>query len=149
MLAHVLCENTEPNTGEVVDGEAGVARVFQGKETLETGSEDFIPHPLAQLGQAKVLAQILEENLDEDTTARRRFFLVHMDYGHDVPANRIGADHVAEEPGNVAQSIRLISMNCVVVFGKCGLEQVRPQTVDLCDQCGGELVDRPGNSLRH
>ena len=96
-----------------------------------------------------MLAQILEENLDEDTTARRRFLLVHMDDGHDVPANRIGADHVAEEPGNVAQSIRLISMNCVVVFGKCGLEQVRPQTVDLCEPFPDQPVElRVGPLLR-
>lgn len=88
-----------------------------------------------------MLAQILEENLDEDTTARRRFLLVHMDDGHDVPANRICANHVAEEPGNVAQPIRLIPMDCVVVFGECGLEQVGPQTIDLCESFPDQSVE--------
>ena len=50
MFAHVLCENTKPDTGEVVDGETGMAWVLQRKETLEAGFEDFIPHPLAQHG---------------------------------------------------------------------------------------------------
>lgn len=94
-----------------------------------------------------MLTQILEENLDKNPAAGCRFLLVHMDNRHDVPANRIGADHVAEEPRDVAQSIGLIPMDCVVVFGKSSLEQVGPQTVDLREPFANEPIELRVRSL--
>lgn len=47
MLAHALCENTESNTREVVDGETGMTRVLQRKEALETGLKDLVSHLIA------------------------------------------------------------------------------------------------------
>jgi hypothetical protein len=37
MLAHVFCQHTHTNTGEVVDREASVARVLEWEQTLEAG----------------------------------------------------------------------------------------------------------------
>ena len=47
MLAHALCENAEPNTRKVVDGETGVTRVVQREETLEAGLKDLVSHLIA------------------------------------------------------------------------------------------------------
>lgn len=88
-----------------------------------------------------MLTQVLEQNLDKNTAAGCRFLLVHMDDRQDVPANCISAYHVAEEPSNVAQSIRLIPMDCVVVFGKSSFIQVGPQTVNLGEPFTNQSVE--------
>lgn len=131
MFTHIFRQDTKTDTGEVVDGKPRIAWVVQREETLETRLENLIRHLRPQLWQAKVLSEILEENLDKDTTARCRFLLVHMDDRHHMPANRVGAEHMTKEAGDVAKPVRLVSVDRVVVFGKRSLEQVRPETIDL------------------
>lgn len=45
---------------------------------------------------------MLEQDLDEDTTAGRGFILVQVDDGEAVPAEGVGGKHVAEQHGNVS-----------------------------------------------
>jgi len=49
-----------------------------------------------------VLCEILKKNLDEDTAAGRSVLLIQANDGKHVPTNAIGAQHMAEEAGNVA-----------------------------------------------
>lgn len=131
MLTHIFRQNTKTDTGEVVDGEPCVAWVVQREETFETGSKDLIRHLRPQLGQSKMLSQVLEENLDKDTAARCRFFFVHVYNRHHMPANCVSAEHVAEEAGDIAKPVRLVPMDRIIVFGERSLKQVRPETIDL------------------
>lgn len=141
MLTHVLGQDTETDTGKVVDGEPGVTWVVHREDSSKAGPEDLICHPLPQLRQAKMFAQNLEKNLDEDTTARCCFILVHVDDGHDVPPKRVSAEQMPKEAGNVAQSIRLVSVNRIVVFGECRLKQVGPQTIDFSEPFSNQSVE--------
>lgn len=131
MFTHILRQNTKADTGEVVDGETRVAWVVHREESLETGSKDLIRHLRSQLRQPKMLSEILEENFDKDTTARCRLLLIHMDDRHHMPANRVSAEHVAKEAGNVAKPVRLVPMDRIIVFGERSLKQVRPETIYL------------------
>ena len=102
MLAHIFCQQAKTDAGEVVDREPGVAWVVHREESFETRPENLISHAFMQFRQAQVLSEILEENLDEDTTARSCLLFVQVDDGQHVPADGIVADHMAEEAGNVA-----------------------------------------------
>lgn len=141
MFTHVFCQNTKTDTSEVVDGEPCVAWVVQREEAFKTGSEDLIRHLRPQLGQSKMLSQVLEENLDKDTTTRCRLFFVHVYDRHYMPANCISAEHVAEEAGNVAKPIRLVPMDRVIVLGECSLKQVRPETIYLGKPFSNQSVE--------
>jgi hypothetical protein len=140
VFAHVFGQDTHTNAGEVVDREAGVARVLGREKTLETWSQDLVSEPGLQGRQAHVLCKILEQDLDEDTAAGGGFLFVKMDHREDMPANGIVADHMSEEARNVAQTIRLVTVDGIVVFGKRSLEQVRPEPVDLCESLSDQTV---------
>lgn len=141
MLAHVLGQHTHADAGEVIDREAGVAGVVQWEEALEAGAQDLVPHAFLQLRQAHVLSEVLEEDLDEDTATGCRLLLIHVDDRHDMPANRVGADHVAEEASNVAESVCLVAVDCVVVLGECSFEEVRPEAIDLSKSFTDQAVE--------
>lgn len=49
-----------------------------------------------------MLCKILKKNLDEDTTAGRSVLLSQANDGKHVPTKAIGAQHMAEEAGDVA-----------------------------------------------
>lgn len=122
MLAHVFRQHTHTNTGEVVDRETGVTRVFCREQTLEAGPQDLVSETGLQARKTEVLGEVLEQNLDEDTATGRGLLLIHMDHRQNVPANGVIAEHVPEEPRNVSQAIRLVAMNSVVVLGERGLK---------------------------
>lgn len=141
MFTHIFRQNTKTDTGEVVDGETRVAWVVHREESLEAGSKDLIRHLRPQFGQSKMFSEILEENLDKDTTARCCLLLIHMDDRHHMPANRVSAEHVAKEAGNVAKPVRLVPMDRVVVFDERSLKQVRPETIDLGKPFSNQSVE--------
>lgn len=58
-----------------------------------------------------------------------------------MPSDRVRAEHVSEEGGDVAQPVGLVAVDRVVVFGKGGLEQVRPETVDLGKSLSDQTVE--------
>lgn len=87
-----------------------------------------------------MLPQILEENLDENTTTRRRFFFVQVNDRHDMPADGVSAEHMTKEPRNVAQTVGFVAMNRVVVFGKRRLKQVTPEPIDLGKPLANQAV---------
>lgn len=124
MLAHVFGQHAHANAGEVIDGEASVTRVLSREKTLEAGPQDLISEPGLQAWQAHMFSQVLEQNLDEDTTARGSLFLVEVDHRQDVPSNGVVADEMSEEPCNVAQTVGFVAVDGVVVFGERGLEEV-------------------------
>jgi hypothetical protein len=71
-----------------------------------------------EFSHAESFGKILEEDLDEDTAAAGCFFFVEMDYGEDVPAYGVGAEHVAEEAGDVSETICFVAVDCIIVFGE-------------------------------
>lgn len=141
MLAHVFGQNTHANAGEVIDRETGMSRVIRGEETLKAWPQNLITESGLQAGQAHVLSKVLEQNLDEDTAARGGFLFVEMNHRKNMPADGIVADHVSEETSDVTQTVCLVAVNRVVVFGKCSLEQVRPQAIDLCEPLSNQAVE--------
>lgn len=56
MLAHIFCQYTKADAGEVVDGEARLAGVVQREEALEAGAQNFVRgQSLLELREAEVL----------------------------------------------------------------------------------------------
>lgn len=58
-----------------------------------------------------------------------------------MPANRVIANHMAEEAGNIAESVCLVAMDGVVVLGKCSFEEIGPEPVDLCEALSDQAVE--------
>lgn len=56
MLAHVLCQDTHANAGEIVDRESGLARVLCREEAFEVGTKDFVSETGLQAGQAEMFS---------------------------------------------------------------------------------------------
>lgn len=54
-----------------------------------------------------------------------------MNRAQDVPANGIRGQKVTEEMSNDAETVRLISVNGIVVLGEGVLEEVLPHAVEL------------------
>lgn len=88
-----------------------------------------------------MLGDILEQNLDENTTARSRLVLVQVDDGEHMPPNRVVAQDVAKEPGNVAQPVGFVAVNGIIVFRKGLLEQVGPETVELRKPLSDQAIE--------
>lgn len=63
-----------------------------------------------------------------------------MDDRQHVPANGIVADQVPEELRNVAEFVRFITMDGIVVLGEGRLEEIRPKTVDFCEPLSNQTV---------
>jgi hypothetical protein len=64
-----------------------------------------------------------------------------MNDGHNVPADGVGAEHMAEETSNIAQPIGFKSMNRVVILGESGLKKVTPKTVNLREPLSNKPVE--------
>lgn len=124
MLAHIFCQDTHADTGEIVDGESSVTRIFCREKTLETGTKDFISETSLQTRQTEMFSKILEQDLDEDSTTRGSFFLIHVDDTENVPSDGIVADHMPKETRDVSQAVCLIAMDSVVIVRKCSLEEI-------------------------
>lgn len=101
-----------------------MAWVLRREETLEAGSQYIIPEAGLQTRQTEILRKVLEQDLDEDTAAGCGLLFVEMNHGQDMPTNRVVADEVTEELGNVAQFVCFVTMDGIVVLGKGSLEQV-------------------------
>ena len=141
MLTHVLRQNAKPDASEVIDGESNVTRIVHWEQAFEARAKYLILESFPQAAQAEVFAEVLEEDLDKDSTTRCGFFFVEMDDGQDVPADGIRAEQVAKETGNIAQSVRFVAMYCLVVGSKSRLEQVAPETVDLGEPLPDQAVE--------
>lgn len=141
MLAHFLREKTHSDTGEVVDGEPRIARVVHRENTVKAGPKDRIIQPFPQLRQAEMLCEILEQDLNENTTARSRLVLVQVDDGEHMPPNRVSAQYVAKEARNVAQPVGFVAVNGIIVFRKGLLEQVTPETVELRKPLSDQAIE--------
>lgn len=124
MLAHVLGQHAHANAGEIIDREPGVSRVFRREKALEARTQNLISEAGLQTGQAKILCQILEQDLDENSATGRGLLFIDMDNRQDMPSDGVIAEHVPEEPGDVAQTICFIAVDGVVVLGECGLVQI-------------------------
>lgn len=54
-----------------------------------------------------------------------------MDGAKDVPANGVGRKEVAKELGNDAQTVRLVSVDGIVVLGEGLFEKLLPHAIEL------------------
>lgn len=118
MFTHLFRERTHTNAGEVVDREPGVARVVQGEKAVEARPKDRIGQAFFEFGHSHMLGEILEQNLDENTATRGGFFFIQMNQRKHMPPDSIVTKDMAKEPSNVAQSVCLIAMDGLVVFGE-------------------------------
>jgi hypothetical protein len=48
-----------------------------------------------------------------------------------VPADGVVADHVSEETRDVAEAVCFVAVDSVIVVGKCSLEEIGPEAIDL------------------
>lgn len=131
MLSHLLGQAAHADAGEVIDGEARVARDVHGEEAIEAGAEEVVSETGLQRGHAEGFGEVLEEDLDEDAAAGGGVVFVQVDDGQDVPADGVGAEQVPEEAGDIAESVGLVAVDGVVVFGERGLEEVGPKAIEL------------------
>ena len=124
MVAHSLGEAAHAYAGEVVDCEAGIARigVVHGKDALEAGLEDVVFEAGLQAAHAHCFGEVLKEDFDENTAAGGCFFFVEVDNREHMPADGVGADEVTEKAGDVTKAVGLVAMDCVIVVGKCIFE---------------------------
>lgn len=102
MFSHLFREGTQPDTGEVVDGESDVAGIVFGEDAFQVWPQHVIRHPCLELGSPNLLHDALKQNLDEDATTGRRLILVQMDHRQTVPTDGVDAKHVAKQLSNVS-----------------------------------------------
>lgn len=86
MLSHLLGQNTQANTGKVVDGESDVAGVIRGEDAFEVRSQSFVGQACPELRQPSFFQDMLKQNLDEDTATRRSLIFVEMNDAKAMPA---------------------------------------------------------------
>ena len=144
---HVLSDASEADTGVVVDGESGVFRVVHREHAPEGGEKIGRLESLAQLRHPHDLEHLLQHDFDKNSGRRGRLFLVHV---HDVqhgPRNTVRSEHVPEEPSDVAQLVRLVSVNGVVILHECLLEALRPYAIKLAESFTYETVECVVRSL--
>lgn len=70
-----------------------------------------------------------------------------MHDGQDVPANRVGAEHVPKETGDVPESVCFVAMDGIVVLRKGGFKLVDPEAVELGEAFTDEPVELGVGSL--
>lgn len=142
MLSHILSKCTKADTGEEVDGESRVLWVVLGEEPLEERACGWvIEKPLLHPIEADVLEDLLEHDLDEDTGGGGGVLLCHPDDVHDGPGDSVARDEVAEEAGDVAEPIRLVPMDGVVVRAEAVFKVDRPHRVELGQSLAHEAVE--------
>jgi len=141
MFSHVLGDDTKPDTGEVVDREPRVLRVVHGEHGSIIVLHRHILEPLPKLLQPHLLHNLLHENLDEDTTRRRRVILVHLDHGEHRPRDGIACEEVSKEPGDVAKPVGLVAMDRLVVRRVGLFEVFAPHPVELAEAFADEAIE--------
>lgn len=141
MLAHVLGDSSHTNRGEVVDAEAGIARVVFGEEANICFLEIGVLEALNKFLHAHDFSKILEQNLDEDTGGRCGFVLVEMDAGENMPAEGVRGEHVSEELGNVTDLVGFVAMNGVIILPEGVLEEVGPHAVDFGEALAYQAIE--------
>ena len=52
-----------------------------------------------------------------------------MNDGHYVPTNSVRTKHMAKEAGNIAESVRLITMDRIIVFDEGCLKEFSPKAI--------------------
>lgn len=109
-----------------------MARVVCGREkTGKAGTHTLILESFLRVRHSHHLHNVLEENFDEYTRARRGVLFCQRDHRQHVPRNRITGQDVAPQTGVVAQLAGLAAMDVFVIFGKCALKQLHPQSIEL------------------
>lgn len=141
MLTHIFSDRAKTNTGEVVYGESSILRIIHGEHATTTPADFFVPEPLRDSFQAHSFAHLVEHDLDEDTATGSGVVLSQLDTLQHSPRDRVCAEEMAEEAGDVPQTVRLVSMNGGVVFGECTFEAFVPNSVQLAETFANETIE--------
>lgn len=142
MLSHVFSQRTEADAGEEVDGESRVLGVVLGEETLEEGSgRRVVKEAFLHLFKSNVFEDLLEHDLDKDTRGRGGILFRHAHDVQDRPRDSITGQEMAKEAGDIAQPIRLVPMDGVVVGSEAVLKVDRPDLVELAQSLAHETVE--------
>lgn len=83
----------------------------------------------------------MEQNLDENATARRGFVFVEVDDRENVPADCFATEQMTEKASNVPKSIRLISMDGVVVLAEGFLKKLGPKAIEFREAFANEAEE--------
>lgn len=141
MFSHLLSDDAQPDTGEVVDREASVLRVVHGEHLLVVFSHGWVFEPLRQLLQPHLFHHFIHKNFDENSARRRGVVLVHLDHREHSPRQRIARQQMTEEPSDVAKPVRLVAMDCLVVCGEGLLEVFAPHAIEFAETFPDQTVE--------
>ena len=141
VLAHAFCQYTQADTCEVIDGESGVFRNIHREHASTCMLDLRVSEPLREHFQPHTLHHFLHHDLDKDTTATRCVVFVDLDAFQRHPGNCIASHEMAEEARDVAQAVRLVSVDCGIVVVKCLLERIRPYAIQLAEALANKPVE--------
>ena len=141
IFSHFFRNNTQSNAGKVVDSKPRVFRDVHREHSLTAALDFRVLETFCQSLQPHAFHHFVHQNLDENTTARRRIVLVDFHAFKDHPRDSVRAEKVAEKTGDVAQAIRLVSMDGGVVITERCLEAIRPDTIELAEPLSNETVE--------
>lgn len=127
MLSHALGKSSEPDARKEVDAESRVlGAVLDGQHVGVVLLHRGLLEALDELLESEDFLHLLEEDLDKDTGRRGRVVFVHVDDIEAGPADRVRRQEMTKEASNVAQPVRLVAMDAVVVGAEAFFEEARP-----------------------
>ena len=142
MFSHILRDRAKTDGGEVVDRETSVLGVVQGEHATARHPDLGILEALCDGLETHALRDLVEQDLDEDTGTRGCFLLSELDAVEDVPRDGIRRDEVSEEPRDVPETVRFVSVDGLVVLTERLLEAIEPNTVQPAKAFSDEPVER-------
>ena len=149
MLAHTLRDDAGADTGEKVDREPRVFRVAEREHVGIRVLHRRLIEPLGKHLEAQVRLQLREQDLDEDARRGGGVVLGHVHRLEARPADAVRGEQCAKEARNVAQPVRLVPVDGVVVVPETLLVQPGPRPAQLAEPLADVAVEfRVGTLLR-
>lgn len=119
--AEVVCDPAQANGSEEVDSEPSVFGIvlWEDEGILNAG---VTYQTVVESLNAEVLGQSLEQDFDEDPRGGGGVVLRQADAGEDVPRQRIRGEQVGEQVSQVAEVVRLQTVDSGIVSDEAGPE---------------------------
>src|SRR5882762_10035200 len=140
MLAHLLCDSAQPNTGEIVDGEPRIFGIVEGEHAMTERLHLWIREPLLDRWQAHTLRDFLKHDLNEDTATAGRVILVDFDAIQNGPGYSIVGEQMPKQARDVAQPVCFVPMNGGIVISESRFEALIPDAVEFAETFADEAI---------
>lgn len=124
----------------LLDGKTSVPRIVQRKHLLVVNLHGRLRKAFLEHGQAQDGEHFLKEDLDKDAAGRRRVVFCELDDAEGGPRDRIGTQEMAKEAANVAEAVRLVSMDSRVVLLERRFKSLGPDLVELGEALANRAV---------